>query len=67
MLDFVENTLKKLSVKELETIIAKAVSDAVGDKFESSITSIDYGKDTDETTIILRLGHPSTWDKPKNA
>lgn len=67
MLDFVENTLKKLSVKELETIIAKAVSEAVGDDFESSITSIDYGKDTAETTIILRLGYPSTWGKSENA
>jgi hypothetical protein len=40
-----ENSLKKLSIKELETIIAAAVSDAVGENLDARIESVTF-KDT---------------------
>lgn len=38
----IENKLKNMSVTELENVIAKAVSDATGQEFESTISAIEY-------------------------
>jgi len=65
MSDFIENKLKKMSVKDLETIIAKAISDATGEEFEASISTVDYGTNylMPEATFQVRLAHPSEWGK----
>jgi len=42
MSDFIENKLKKISVTELENVIAKAISEATGDEFEATISTINY-------------------------
>jgi len=41
---FIENKLKSLSTQQLETIIAKAISDSIGESFEAIISSIQYGE-----------------------
>jgi len=64
MSDFIENKLKKMSVTELENVIAKAISETIGEKFEATISTVDFGKGMlPEATFSVKLGHPSTWGK----
>jgi hypothetical protein len=37
------NHLKAVSVEDLEKVIAKAISELIGSKYECSISKIDYG------------------------
>ncbi len=64
MTDFIENKLKKLSVTEIENIIAKAISDATGEEFEAKISAVDFGKSLlPEATFSVKLEHPRKWGK----
>jgi len=38
-----KNSLKELPVSELETIISNAISQAINEKIEASISAINYG------------------------
>jgi hypothetical protein len=59
MSDFIENKLKKISVHELQTIIAKAISEVTEEEFEATISAIDYGSGTwPEASFKIRLAHP---------
>jgi len=59
MFDFVENKLKTITIKDLETIIAKSITDALGEEFEAVISSIDFGGvASQEATLQVKLAHP---------
>jgi hypothetical protein len=56
---FIENKLKSLSVQELETIIAKVISENTKEEFEAIISAIDYGEGIlPEASFQVRLAHP---------
>lgn len=58
MTDFIENKLKKMSVAELENVIAKAISDATGEEFEAEISAVDFGNTLwPGATFSVRVAH----------
>ena len=59
MPDFMSNTLKDKTITELEEIISTAVSEAIGEKLEATISVIDYGNGAlPEAKINLHLKTP---------
>lgn len=59
MSDFIENKLKAISAKELESIIARAISEATGDEFEATVSAIDYESETwPKASFKVRVSKP---------
>lgn len=64
MADFIENKLKSKSVSEIETIISKAISEAIGEEFEATISAVDFGNGImPEAKFSVKLSYPSKWGK----
>jgi hypothetical protein len=57
-----DNKLKSISINALEEIIAKAVSQAIGDDCECSISNISY--DLLKTKFDVTLNAPIGFSKP---
>jgi len=59
MSDFIENKLKTITIKELETIIAKSITDAVGEEYEATISAVAFGSESSQgATLQVKLAHP---------
>ena len=62
MNDFITNKLKALSVTELETIIAKAITDATGEEFNATVSKIDYLNEIETSlkiNVSMKLNFPN--------
>jgi len=65
MSEIFENKLKLKSVAELENIIAKAISEATGENFEATISTIDFSNkyNLPEATFSIKVHQPSFFEK----
>lgn len=62
-----ENKLKKMSVTELENIIAKAISEATGEEFVATIPAIDYKNGGwPEANFNIRIAWPMKFGKSES-
>jgi len=54
-----ENKLKSISVQQMESIIAKAISDAANETYKATISTIDYGKNSwSDASFQIELRQP---------
>lgn len=50
-----DNELKTISIKELESIISKAISDFTGKTYASHISTISYGETFNKMSLQVQI------------